>query len=873
MTSRETLAERGQAMMLSGRYRSALSLPPVLVATALLAHLLAAGSPVAAGGSGSAREAAARGSSASRVEAAADSASPPSRTVKLVFIHHSCGENWLSDDDGGLGIALRDNNYFVSDTNYGWGPDGIGSSTDIGHWWTWFRGPSSPVYTAALYAESGQNSYYSRLADDPGGENEIVMFKSCFPNSALGGSPGDPVPPIASNPLKGNSEPLTVANAKGIYIDLLEYFRTRQDKLFVVITAPPLQDGTYAANARAFNNWLVDDWLDGYPYQNVFVFDFYNVLTSNGGGPYVSDLGRETGNHHRWRDGAVQHKTDGGGDTLAYPSGDDHPNYVGNRKATAEFVPLLNVAYNRFRGGGADVPRITSVSPASGYPGTEVTINGSGFGDSRGSSYASFGGIAATRYLEWSETRVRCEVPEGALSGWLTVTTAAGTSNGVNFVVSLASVESTFYFAEGYTGEGFAEWLCLLNRGDDGATAQVTYMYADGTPPFTRDYRLAGRSRTTLNVNEEAGADREVAVKIESDRQVLAERPMYFLYKGEWDGGHDVVGAPEPAHTWYFAEGYTGEGFDEWVCLLNPGEADARVTFRFQTQEAGEETREGYEVPARSRRTFKVNELLGEGRQTSLLVESSEPVVAERPMYFDYTGRGGHHWTGGHCVLGTPGLAGEYYFAEGTTRRGFEAWLTLQNPGDRPVTVTAEYQLGVGQGEPVRRRYEVEAGFRRTVFVPDELGWEKDFSVRLASDDLFLAERPMYFAYSCAGLEASGGHCVIGAGSPAPEWLFAEGYTGGSFQQWLCLQNPGDGEARVEVIYYTQEVGELPPREVIVPGHSRVTLLVNEHAGRDYQLSTGVTVAEGGNVVAERPMYFAYGPDIDGGHDAVGFSP
>ena len=131
----------------------------------------------------------------------ADDPDPPASTPKLVFIHHSCGENWLADGNGSLGITLRDGNYFVSDTNYGWGPDGIGSSTDIGHWWTWFRGPGSPTYTSALYTEYGQNSSYSRRAD-PGGQNEIVMFKSCYPNSALTGSMSDPVPPIGSNPLR-----------------------------------------------------------------------------------------------------------------------------------------------------------------------------------------------------------------------------------------------------------------------------------------------------------------------------------------------------------------------------------------------------------------------------------------------------------------------------------------------------------------------------------------------------------------------------------------------------------------------------------------------------------------------------------------------
>lgn len=117
---------------------------------------------------------------------------PPDEMVKLIFIHHSTGENWLEDGQGGLGIALRDNNYFVSDTNYGWGPDSIGHHTDIGHWWLWFRGADSATYLSALYAESDQHSTYSRLSIDPGGENEIIMFKSCFPNSYIDGNPTDP---------------------------------------------------------------------------------------------------------------------------------------------------------------------------------------------------------------------------------------------------------------------------------------------------------------------------------------------------------------------------------------------------------------------------------------------------------------------------------------------------------------------------------------------------------------------------------------------------------------------------------------------------------------------------------------------------------
>ncbi len=228
----------------------------------------------------------------------------PTIPVRLIFIHHSTGQNWLADGDGGLGIALRNNNYFVSDTNYGWGYNSIGDRTDIINWPEWFRGADSAShYLPDLYAESGQNSGYSRLESNPGGENQIIMFKSCFPNSDLSGNPNDP-------PAQEWTD-LNVGSAKYVYNDLLQYFATRQDKLFVVITAPPLRPGSttlaHAANARAFNDWLVNDWLKDYPHNNVAVFDFYNVLTSNGGNWNTNDLNSDGGNHHRWWNGAIQH--------------------------------------------------------------------------------------------------------------------------------------------------------------------------------------------------------------------------------------------------------------------------------------------------------------------------------------------------------------------------------------------------------------------------------------------------------------------------------------------------------------------------------------------------------------------------------------
>ena len=305
---------------------------------------------------------------------------PPSSAVKLIFIHHSTGGNWLASPNtdqpyGGLGSALMTNNYFVSATNYGWGPYSIGDATDIPDWPDWFTSAESAAILTALFGENSQNvggfGSWPRLATDPGGENRIIMFKSCFPNSDLFGNPDDP-------PASEVSYQYTVSNAKAVYNNILTYFQTRQDKLFIVITAPPQNRNDYgadyqtpehrAANARAFNDWLINDWLKGYAYNNVAVFDYYNVLTG-------------ADNHHRWHNGAVQHSIHTNFNFSGYPYGewDSHPDTTGQLKATTEFVPLLNYYYNRYIAGanaclcvGGD---LGIWIPCARYGGTEYAFN------------------------------------------------------------------------------------------------------------------------------------------------------------------------------------------------------------------------------------------------------------------------------------------------------------------------------------------------------------------------------------------------------------------------------------------------------------------------------------------------------------------
>lgn len=266
------------------------------------------------------------------------SSDDPPRQLRLLFIHHSCGGQWLAPvgpdqhtdciyetavNGGGLHDRLVAAGYEVHEASY---KSLVGGKTNIFHWPRKFRDHMEEV----LRCDHQDKSYGDSR------RNEIVIFKSCFPQNAFvgrGRAPGNPEGPE-----------LTVENAKAAYTSLLAEFAKQPDVLFVAVTAPPLAlpstalwkavakrvlgrpdvrvSGPYA---REFNNWLKDSktgWLSSYPAANVVVFDLYHVLTDDG----ASNFSR-------------------------YPSGrlgrDSHPSSEGNRKAAEAFVPFLNRAVRR----------------------------------------------------------------------------------------------------------------------------------------------------------------------------------------------------------------------------------------------------------------------------------------------------------------------------------------------------------------------------------------------------------------------------------------------------------------------------------------------------------------------------------------------
>ncbi|MDY6794811.1 MAG: IPT/TIG domain-containing protein [Actinomycetota bacterium] len=289
------------------------------------------------------------------------------------------------------------------------------------------------------------------------------------------------------------------------------------------------------------------------------------------------------------------------------------------------------------------IPHIDCIDPLAARWTSRVMITGSGLGDiSPGTEIQGsvlLGPREQVQYVHRKNDTIEFVVPHGLFGYvgtfpvWVEVEGIA--SNEVEFTIIWCMRGR--YFSEGHTGPGFQEYLIIFNPGADRAV-DITYCFSEGDP-IEIAHLLPAESWTTIDVNGTVGEGKEVDMVISDPNYIFYERSVYFTYNGICTGDHITNGGDYVSPLWCFAEGYTGPGFDEWISVLNPGEETAELAFRFQTIEEGEVVRSGVSVRPRSRATFKINDLLSNGYQNSLKLESSKPIMAERSMYFTYKGR------------------------------------------------------------------------------------------------------------------------------------------------------------------------------------------------------------------------------------------
>ncbi len=459
-------------------------------------------------------------------------------------------------------------------------------------------------------------------------------------------------------------------------------------------------------------------------------------------------------------------------------------------------------------------------------------------------------GVAEAESRLTGSARDLCDVGWDAYSGWgmLRVDGLLGLD-----VRNSDGSDGGLFFAEGCTAPGFDTYLLLENPGSEPEEATLD-LYGNAGPVSSSGVVVPARSRLTLHLNRMAPAG-DVSARLSTSKgsPLNAQRSMYFDYHGIKDG--HTTGAADVSRQWYFAEGYTGEGFDTYILVLNPQKETAHLTLELMTPEGN--STHGFEVSPGTRRTIRLNDLLP-GAEIAAVVTSDLPVVAERAVYFDMGER-----SGGSVAMGAQAAAEEWYFAEGYTGGEFDTWLLLANPSPSPVTAFASLQRG--DGVILEREVPLQPRSRATVHIDEIPGLENaEVSTRVRADyPGVVAERAMYFSYHGSFGTAGGGHAAVGAVAPSSHWLIPEGYTGTGFESWILVSNLEDKTVSVRLVVMG-ESGAETTREFSLPPHARLSVLENDLLAGE-GVSAEVTALGGERLVVEGAFYFRYGEGIDGG--------
>jgi hypothetical protein len=313
------------------------------------------------------------------------------------------------------------------------------------------------------------------------------------------------------------------------------------------------------------------------------------------------------------------------------------------------------------------------------------------------------------------------------------------------------------------------------------------------------------------------------------------------------------------AFTRYFAEGATGF-IGIRIALANPGDTQAIVNLQF-LRDDGTVSSTALTILPHRRATVDPSTVAGLAAASfSTVVESDHEIVAERTMFWPTDVRYGSHT---ETAVKSPALT--WYLAEGSTLGDFSLYYLLENPNPTPTNVDITY-LRLAPAAPITKHYTVPANTRRTIAVQDEGPELADTDVSatiqvVGSTNGIIVERAMYL--TGGGQLWRLGHDAAGVTALSTHWFFAEGATGGFFDMFVLLANPGDTPADVTLTFLQPDgTSPIAVHQTVDP-HSRVT--VNPEGLDPALANTAIsTVVQSTQpIVAERAMYWP-NPWIEG---------
>ena len=244
-----------------------------------------------------------------------------------------------------------------------------------------------------------------------------------------------------------------------------------------------------------------------------------------------------------------------------------------------------------------------------------------------------------------------------------TITYRGGDGNDV-VIEAVESTTYTYYLAEGATGAFFDDDVLIANPNDVQAPVTLTFLREGGATVVVQRV-IPARSRVTIHVDQLAGLeDASASVKVESadNLPLIVERSMFW--DASYYGGHTANAVAKPEKQWTFAEGFQGF-FDTYILIANANATATKATLTF-LRESDTPVVKTVDVDPFARKTIHAgayDEL--QGRAFGIVVDATEPVIAERAMYF--ATQPGKLWSGGHVNTGIVAPSRSWFHAEGAT--------------------------------------------------------------------------------------------------------------------------------------------------------------------------------------------------------------
>jgi hypothetical protein len=181
--------------------------------------------------------------------------------TSVIFLHHSTGDNLIKE--GSVRARFTEADYDFWDHHY----NARGLQDPDGHLTGYsYRIPQDNTDPDGLARIFDQRVYPLPVNALSGLlQHEVIVFKSCFPASDI-------------------TSDAQLQQYKAWYLGMRDTMDRHRDKVFVVMSPPPLNPSATtpeaAARARAFADWLTSDaYLAGH--SNVFAFDFFDHLAED----------------------------------------------------------------------------------------------------------------------------------------------------------------------------------------------------------------------------------------------------------------------------------------------------------------------------------------------------------------------------------------------------------------------------------------------------------------------------------------------------------------------------------------------------------------------------------------------------------------